>query len=153
MKLNWASDCQKTYPTESFGGKNSVKGNRHTEPQRGVSERNRRKAAALSAEMGSLSRSITRRSDQNCKIILQILILQFCRQLVKKVQKDFFDKLKAPRLRTGSFFVSGRGMEEKWKLKHTFKYLEFVRVFHKNFKKRQQKVWIRGCIFFCLIVY
>ena len=43
---------------------------------------------------GSLSRSITRRSDQNCKIILQILILQFCSQLVKKVQKDFFDKLK-----------------------------------------------------------
>ena len=65
------SVCQKTYPAESFGGKNSVKGNRQ----------------------GSLSRSITRRSDQNCKIILQILILQFCRQLVKKVQKDFFDKL------------------------------------------------------------
>ena len=73
-----------------------MKGNRHTEPQRGVSERNRRKAAALSAEMGSLSRSITRRSDQNCKIILQILILQFCRQLVKKVLLDFFDKLKLP---------------------------------------------------------
>ena len=88
------SVCQKTYPAESFGGKNSVKGNRHTEPQRGVSERNRRKAAALSAEMGSLSRSVTRRSDQNCKIILQILILQFCRQLVKKVLLDFFDKLK-----------------------------------------------------------
>ena len=45
---------------------------------------------------GSLSRSITRRSDQNCKIILQILFLQFCSQLVKKVQKDFFDKLTAP---------------------------------------------------------
>ena len=70
-----------------------MKGNRHTEPQRGVSERNRRIAAALGAEMGSLSRSITRRSDQNCKIILQILILQFCRQLVKKVLLDFFDKL------------------------------------------------------------
>ena len=28
-----------------------MKGNRHTEPQRGVSERNRRKAAALSAEI------------------------------------------------------------------------------------------------------
>ena len=53
---------------ESFGGKNSVKGNRQ----------------------GSLSRSITRRSDQNCKIILQKLILQFCRQLVKKVLLDFF---------------------------------------------------------------
>ena len=92
-RFHAGSDCQKTYPAESFGGKNSVKGNRHTEPQRGVSERNRRIAAALGAEMGSLSRSITRRSDQNCKIILQTLILQFCRQLVKKVQKDFFDKL------------------------------------------------------------
>ena len=70
-----------------------MKGNRHTEPQRGVSERNRRVAAALSAEMGFLSRSITRRSGQNCKIELQNFILQFCRQLVKKVQKDFFDKL------------------------------------------------------------
>ena len=70
-RFHAGSDCQKTYPAESFGGKNSVKGNRQ----------------------GSLSRSITRRSDQNCKIILQILILQFCRQLVKKVQKDFFDKL------------------------------------------------------------
>ena len=84
-RFHAGSDCQKTYPAESFGGKNSVKGNRHTEPQRGVSERNRRIAAALGAEMGSLSRSITRRSDQNCKIILQILILQFCRQLVPKV--------------------------------------------------------------------
>ena len=89
-RFHAGSDCQKTYPAESFGGKNSVKGNRHTEPQRGVSERNRRIAAALGAEMGSLSRSITRRSDQNCKIILQILILQFCRQLVPKVQKDFW---------------------------------------------------------------
>ena len=70
-RFHAGSDCQKTYPAESFGGKNSVKGNRQ----------------------GSLTRSITRRSDQNCKIILQILILQFCRQLVKKVQKDFFDKL------------------------------------------------------------
>ena len=70
-----------------------MKGNRHTEPQRGVSERNRRVAAALGAEMGSLSRSITRRSGQNCKIKIQILFLQFCGQLVKKVQRDFFDKL------------------------------------------------------------
>ena len=62
----------KNCPTKGFGGRKSVKGNRQ----------------------GSLSRSITRRSDQNCKIILQILILQFCRQLVKKVQKDFFDKLR-----------------------------------------------------------
>ena len=80
-----------------------MKGNRHTEPQRGVSERNRRIAAALGAEMGSLSRSITRRSDQNCKIIIQILILQFCRQLVKKVQKDFFDKLKKASAFRGCF--------------------------------------------------
>ena len=68
------SDYQKTYPAESFGGKERVKGNRQ----------------------GSLSRSITRRSDQNCKIKLQIYILQFCRQLVKKVPMDFFDKLKSP---------------------------------------------------------
>ena len=55
-----------------------MKGNRHTEPQRGVSERNRRcAAAALSAEMGFLSRSITRRSGQNCKIILHFYILRF----------------------------------------------------------------------------
>ena len=61
----------KTYPIESFGGKERVKGNRQ----------------------GSLSRSITRRSDQNCKNKIQIQILQFCRQLVKKGQRDFFDKL------------------------------------------------------------
>ena len=42
---------------------------------------------------GFLSRSITRRSGQDCKIILHFYILQFCRQLVKKVQTDFFDKL------------------------------------------------------------
>mgnify|MGYP004568244097 CR=1 FL=1 len=53
---------------------------------------------------GSLSRSITRRSDQNCKIILQILILQFCRQLVKKVLLDFFDKL-----RKITFFAAEQG--------------------------------------------
>ena len=29
---------------------------------------------------------------QNCKIMLQKLILQFWKQLVKKVQRDFFDK-------------------------------------------------------------
>ena len=62
------SDCQITYPAEGFGGKERVKGKRQ----------------------GSLSRSITRRSGQNCKIKLQIYSLQFCRQLVKKVQKDFF---------------------------------------------------------------
>ena len=96
MKLNWASDCQKTYPAESFGGKNSVKGNRQ----------------------GSLSRSITRRSDQNCKIILQTLILQFCSQLVKKVLLDFFDKLAPPQTKSAGehclqpfaeeFFVGAR---------------------------------------------
>ena len=40
------SDCQKTCSVTGIGGKDSVKGNRQ----------------------GSLSRSITRRSDQNCKI-------------------------------------------------------------------------------------
>ena len=54
------SGLSKNPPTEGFGGKESVKGNRHTESQRGVSERNRRNAAALGAEMGFLSRSITR---------------------------------------------------------------------------------------------
>ena len=44
---------------------------------------------------GFLSRLITRRSGQNCKIILHFYILQFCLQLVKKVQRDFFDKLTA----------------------------------------------------------
>ena len=49
------------------------------------------KAAALSAEMGPLSRSIPRRSGQNCKIIkiIQILVLQFYRQLVKKSKGAF----------------------------------------------------------------
>ena len=79
----------KNLPAEGFGGKKSVKGNRHTEPQRGVSERNRRAAAALGAEMGFLSRSITRRSGQNCKIILYFYILQFCLQLVKKSKGTF----------------------------------------------------------------
>ena len=38
-------DCRKTYLTQGYGGKERVKGNRQ----------------------GSLSRSITRRSGQNCK--------------------------------------------------------------------------------------
>ena len=84
-----------------------MKGNRHTEPQRGVSERNRRCAAALSAEMGFLSRSITRRSEQNCKIIIQFSILQFCRQLVKKVQADFFDKLSRAEFRSAFCKAAG----------------------------------------------
>ena len=87
-----------------------MKGNRHTEPQRGVSERNRRVAAALSAEMGFLSRSITRRSGQNCKIELQNFILQFCRQLVKKSQKDFFDKLECIILTVNNYFMDAGGI-------------------------------------------
>ena len=43
---------------------------------------------------GSLSRSIARRSDQNRKIKYCFFILRFCRQLVKKVRSDFFDKLR-----------------------------------------------------------
>ena len=42
---------------------------------------------------GFLSRSITRRSDQNSKIKYCFFILLFCRQLVGKVRSDFFDKL------------------------------------------------------------
>ena len=43
---------------------------------------------------GSLSRSITRRSDQNRKIKYCFFILRFFPQLVKKVRTDFFDKLR-----------------------------------------------------------
>ena len=49
---------------------------------------------------GFLSRSIPRRSGQNCKIILHFYILQFCPQLVKKVRLDFFDKLSRNKKRT-----------------------------------------------------
>ena len=42
---------------------------------------------------GFLSRSITRRSDQNSKIKYCFFILLFCRQLVGKVRTGFFDKL------------------------------------------------------------
>ena len=41
---------------------------------------------------GSLSRSITRRSDQNCKI-KYCFYFAILPQLVKKVRSDFFDKL------------------------------------------------------------
>ena len=41
---------------------------------------------------GSLSRSITRRSDQNRKI-KYCFYFAILRQLVKKVRSDFFDKL------------------------------------------------------------
>ncbi len=72
------SDCQKTCPVTSIGGKDSVKGNRQ----------------------GSLSCSITRRSDQNRKIntVFYFAILP---QLVKKVRSDFFDKLGAARKAAG----------------------------------------------------
>ena len=45
---------------------------------------------------GFLSRSITRRSDQNSKIKYCFFILLFCRQLVGKVRTGFFDKLRPP---------------------------------------------------------
>ena len=85
------SDCQKTIwlkvPEER---KERVKGNRHTEPQRGVSERNRRIAAALGAEMGSLSRSITRRSGQNCKIKIQNSDFAILQAACQKSPKGLF---------------------------------------------------------------
>ncbi|MCI6587141.1 MAG: hypothetical protein MSC47_08555, partial [Oscillibacter sp.] len=68
-----ATDCQKTCPVTSIGGKDSVKGNRQ----------------------GSLSRSITRRSDQNRKI-KYCFYFAILSQLVKKVRMDFFDKLQRP---------------------------------------------------------
>ena len=61
------SDCQKTCSVTGIGGKDSVKGNRQ----------------------GSLSRSITRRSDQNCKNKILFLILQFCLSLSKKSERTF----------------------------------------------------------------
>ena len=54
-RLTPLSDCQKTCPVTSIGGKDSVKGNRQ----------------------GSLSRSITRRSDQNRKIKYCFLFCDF----------------------------------------------------------------------------
>ena len=57
----------KNDPVEYAGGRESVKGNRQ----------------------GSLSRSMTRRSDQNCKIKLQQMILQFCSSLSKKSDRTF----------------------------------------------------------------
>ena len=42
---------------------------------------------------GSLSRPITRRSDQNRKIKYCLLFCDFACQLVEKVHPDFFDKL------------------------------------------------------------
>ena len=61
------SDCQKTCSVTGIGGKDSVKGNRQ----------------------GSLSRSITRRSDQNCKNKILFLILQFWLSLSKKSERTF----------------------------------------------------------------
>ena len=60
------SDCQKTCSVTGIGGKDSVKGNRQ----------------------GSLSRSITRRSDQNRKINI-VFYFAILPQLVKKVRTDF----------------------------------------------------------------
>ena len=54
-RLTPLSDCQKNCPVTSIGGKDSVKGNRQ----------------------GSLSRSITRRSDQNRKIKYCFLFCDF----------------------------------------------------------------------------
>ena len=48
---------------------------------------------------GFLSRSITRRSDQNSKIKYCFFILLFYRQLVGKVRTDFSDKLTQKALR------------------------------------------------------
>ena len=67
------SDCQKACSVTGIGGKDSVKGNRQ----------------------GSLSRSITRRSDQNRKI-KYCFYFAILSQLVKKGRMDFFDKLQRP---------------------------------------------------------
>ena len=51
---------------------------------------------------GSLSRSITRRSDQNRKI-KYCFYFAILPQLVKKVRTDFFDKLTARGIAAGGF--------------------------------------------------
>ena len=56
---------------------------------------------------GSLSRSITRRSDQNRKIKYCFLFCAF--QLVKKVRSDFFDKLRETAARLSPLFYFGSG--------------------------------------------
>ena len=61
------SDCQKTCSVTGIGGKDSVKGNRQ----------------------GSLSRSITRRSDQNRKIKYCFLFCCFAGSLAKKFEWTF----------------------------------------------------------------
>ena len=72
------SDCQKTCPVTSIGGKDSVKGNRQ----------------------GSLSRSIIRRSDQNRKIKCCFLFCDFA-SACQKSPNGLFDKLRPPVHRTG----------------------------------------------------
>ena len=67
MRMAGFADCQKTFLAKGFGGKKSVKGNRQ----------------------GFLSRSITRRSGQNCKIIFQFLFCNFAGSLSKKSKGTF----------------------------------------------------------------
>ncbi len=78
------SDCQKTCSVTGIGGKDSVKGNRQ----------------------GSLSRLITRRSDQNRKINI-VFYFAILPQLVKKVRTDFFDKLSRMALRAMRLMAHG----------------------------------------------
>ena len=74
--------CQRTCPVTGIGGKDSVKGNRQ----------------------GSLSRSITRRSDQN-REIKYCFYFAILPQLVKKVRSDFFDKLSGLRIPGGRLLI------------------------------------------------
>ena len=57
---------------------------------------------------GSLSRSITRRSDQNRKI-KYCFYFAILPQLVKKVRSDFFDKLNAALQKSAALFFFGGG--------------------------------------------
>ena len=61
---------------------------------------------------GSLSRSITRRSDQNRKrkYCFYFVILS---QLVKKVRMDFFDKLQRPQPSAAGAAAKGGAKEKK----------------------------------------
>ena len=61
---------------------------------------------------GSLSRSITRSSDQNRKI-KYCFYFEILFQLVKKVRMDFFDKLKARRGSAGLCCGAGGGRGQR----------------------------------------
>ncbi len=82
---NKALACQKTCPVTSIGGKDSVKGNRQ----------------------GSLSRSITRRSDQNRKIKYRFLFCDFV-SACQKSPFGLFRQAESPARKRRALVCSGQ---------------------------------------------